>query len=266
MAKVNTSVKKVNPIKRFIGNKNTVTILGLIACVAVLVIGYNYRVKVAISPITVPYAKVNIPARTLITTDMVGRLKISSDYVSDATNIVKTVDEVVNKYASYRSNIPRGSLFYKEMLKKSEEMPDSAFANIQDGYTIFSLEVNKESTYANSIRAGDYIDLYMSAQDQADSTKIIFARLIESIRVLAVKDRKGNNILDNSLKSGTPSELLFEVPDEMYELLMIAGYIGKDCKITPVLRNANYTAEANETLVSSEQLKSYILDFATTIE
>ena len=60
----------------------------------------------------------------------------------------------------------------------------------------------------------------MSAQDQADSTKIIFARLIESIRVLAVKDRKGNNILDNSLKSGTPSELLFEVPDEMYELLM----------------------------------------------
>ena len=47
------------------------------------------------------------------------------------------------------------------MLKKSEEMPDAAFANIEDGYTIFSLEVDKESTYANSIRAGDYIDLYM---------------------------------------------------------------------------------------------------------
>lgn len=33
--------------KRLVGNKNTVTILGLLACVATLIIGYNYRVGLA---------------------------------------------------------------------------------------------------------------------------------------------------------------------------------------------------------------------------
>ena len=43
--------------KRLLGNKNTVTILGVLACVATLVVGYNYRVNNAISPITVPMQK-----------------------------------------------------------------------------------------------------------------------------------------------------------------------------------------------------------------
>ena len=44
-------------IKRFLGNKNTVTIIGVLAGIAVLYIGYNWRVKQAIEPKSVPYAK-----------------------------------------------------------------------------------------------------------------------------------------------------------------------------------------------------------------
>ena len=69
--------------KSLIGNKNTVTIIGVLACVATLVVGYNYRVNNAISPITVPYAKESIPSRTLITSDMVGRIKLASKYETD---------------------------------------------------------------------------------------------------------------------------------------------------------------------------------------
>ena len=45
-------------LKRFIGNKNTVTILCVIAGIVVLYVGYNYRVKSKINPTRVPYAKV----------------------------------------------------------------------------------------------------------------------------------------------------------------------------------------------------------------
>lgn len=256
MGKVKKSGSGV--IRRFIGNRNTVTILGFLACVAVLVIGYNYRVKEAISPIIVPYAKQDIPSRTLISSDMIGRIRISSEYVNNADNLVKQATEVVGKYVSFKTNISKGSLFYKESLKEADEMPDAAFANIESNHTIYSLSVNADTTFYNQIRAGDYIDLYMSAVDKDNNNLVIYAKLIESIRVLAVKDSKGNNIIKNSLAYGKPSELLFSVSDEMFLLLKEAEYVGGDIKITPVVRNEKYTANAGDTIVSSEQLKQFI--------
>ena len=47
-------------IKRFLGNKNTVTILGVIIGIVVLYFGYNIRVKQAVEPQQIPYAKVEI--------------------------------------------------------------------------------------------------------------------------------------------------------------------------------------------------------------
>ncbi len=248
---------KKSAIMRLIGNKNTVTIGGLLACILTLIIGYNYRVGIAIEPVSVPYAKVDIPARSLIKNEMVGKLKIANTYVNQSTNLITQESQVVNKYASYKTNIPKGSLFYKETIKEADEMPDSAFANIPDGYTIFSLSVDEKSTFSNSIRAGQYIDLYMSTKSDVEMNKIIYACLIQSIRVLAVKDNRGNNILRNSLAYGKPTKLLFAVENEMYKLLMRAELVG-GIKLTPILRNGKYTEEANETTVKSSILIDYI--------
>lgn len=251
---------KSSVFKRLIGNKNTVTILGLLACVATLVIGYNYRVRLAIDPITVPYAKEEIPARTLITDNMVGRMKIARTYVSDAGNLIKSNEEVIGKYVSYKTNIPKGSLFYSEAIKDAEEMPDSAFANIEDGYTIYSLAVNADDTLKNSIRAGDYIDLSMSATEYRNgSNLVIYGTLIKSIRVLAVKDSKGNNIVKNTLTYGKPAELLFAVDNDMFLLLSRAEHALKgDIQIKPILRNKQYTIDGNTTSVQSEYLMEFI--------
>lgn len=259
--KKTSSSKKASVFKRFIGNRNTVTLLGILACVSVLLIGYNYRVNQAINPIAIPYAKVSIPKRTLITSEMVGKIKVSTDFTSNATNLVSNVNDVINKYASYKTNIPKNSLFYSEMLKNEDEMPDHAFADIEDGYTIYSLDVSLDDTYANSIREGDYIDLYMSTNDPSNSNLVMYGKLIESIRVLAVKDASGNNILKSSAAYGKPTELLFAVQNDMYLLLMQAEFItDTKIKIEPVIRNQNYTAAANETRVSSEQLQTFIKD------
>ena len=190
---------------------------------------------------------------------MVGRIKVASTYVNEAQNLIKNTQEVVGKYASYKSTIPKGSLFYKSSLKTPEEMPDAAFANIEEGFTIFSLEVDKETTYANSIRAGDYIDLYMSTQnDETDERLIMFGCLIKSIRVLAVKDSKGENILKNSLNYGEPAELLFAVDDEMFELLMESKWVANSVELIPVIYNENYTNNAGQTNISSEELREFI--------
>ena len=250
-------------IKRFVGNRNTVTILGILACIATLIIGYNYRVSVAISPVTIPYAKQNIPSRTLITSDMIGNIKVTSTYTNTATNLIKNASSVVNKYASYKTSIPRGSLFYKEQIIEADEMPDAAFANIADGYTIFPLTVDDKKTYFNSIRAGDYIDLYVSAQEQTEDknaeNKVIIAKLVESIKVLAVKDSKGKNILKNTVDNGRPTQLLFAVEEDMFLLLKKAENVDLHVEIMPVLRNESYTQKQGETIVSSQDLRDFIL-------
>ena len=251
-------------IKRLLGNKNTVTLFGILICIVTLIGGYNYRINKAIDPTTMPYAKESIPARTLITSKMIGNIRVSSDYANVASNLVKSSEEVIGKYSTYKTNIPAGSLFYSEMLLTAEEMPDAGFANLDDGYTIYGLAVTQESTYSNSVAAGDYIDLYLQAddgKDEEDKTvdkKVIFGMFIESIRVLAVKDSAGNNIVKHGVANGKPSELLFAVDEENYLLLYDAEQLG--IKIIPVLHNTNYTKNNSEdnTRVSSEYLREYI--------
>jgi hypothetical protein len=253
----------ITTLKRFLSNKNTVTILGVVAGVLVLYIGYNWRVKQAIQPVTVPYAKVEISSRTQITEDMIGYMEVSSSVVSNSPNLIQNASQIINNYAAYGVTIPANSLFYTEAIMTKAEMPDSAFADIPDGYTIYPLDVNLQTTYGNSIYPGNYIDLYLKATD--DSGKIIFGKLIESIEVLAVKDSQGNHVFETTVESRTPAVMLFAVPDDMYLLLKKAEYISGGVDILPVPRNASYSANPGETSVASDYIKNYILSKTATI-
>ena len=245
-------------IKRFLGNKNTVTIIGIILGIIVLYIGYNFRVKQATTPVTVPYAKQEISSRTLITSDMIGYREVSSSVVRSSNNMITNASDLIDHYVSFGTTIPANSMFYKSQVLKKNELPDSAFGDIPDGYTIYSLSVNLHETYGNSIYPDNYIDLYFKGSD--DAGKIIFGKLIESIKVLAVKDSQGNHVFETTVESRTPAELLFAVPDDMYLLLMKAGYItGSSIDIIPVPRNASYSANPGETVVSSDVIRDFIL-------
>lgn len=251
-------------IKRFLGNKNTVTILGVILGIIVLYVGYNYRVKQATTPVTVPYAKEELSSRTLITSDMIGYMEVSSSVVKNSDNLITNASELINNYVAFGTTIPANSMFYKTQVLTSDEMPDSAFADIPDNYTIYSLNVDLHTTYGNSIYPGNYIDLYFKGVDETD--KIMFGKFIESIEVLAVKDSDGNHVFETTVESRTPAELLFAVPNDMYDLLMKAGYISSSSiEIIPVPRNASYSANPGDTIVSSEHIKEFILSKSATI-
>ena len=240
-------------LKRFFMNKNTITILAVFASVLILYFGYNYRIKQATTPVSIPYAKVDIQPRTQITEDMIGYVKVPSSMLTN--NTVRSVKDIVGYYANYNTLIPSGSLFYKSTLVTWKEMPDSAWADIPDGYTVVSLNVNTESTYGNSIFPGNYIDLYYAARDE--NGKLLLGKLIESIEVLAVKDSSGRHVFENSKGGLTPSSLIFAVPEYMHLLLRKAGYLSGE--LIPVPRNASYSENPSATIVSSEYIEDFIL-------
>jgi len=250
-------------LKRFISNKNTVTILGVLLGVVVLYVGYNYRIKQAIELVSVPYAKEAIPGKTKITSQMISTVKVNRSFVRNNPNLITDINKLIDYYVNYGNPVPEGAFFYASQVVAEKELKDSATNNIPDGYTTFPLSVNLHTTYGNSIYPGNYIDLYLKAID--DTGRLIYGKFIESIEVLAVKDSSGNHVFE-STSAGAPAVLSFAVPNDMYELLMKADLLTTNSiEIIPVPRNATYTANKGETSVKSDYLKNFILSKTTTI-
>lgn len=249
----------VNTIKKFIGNKNTVTIFGVLAGVIVLWAFYTYRVNQATTPVKVPYAKEVINATEEITEDKIGYIEVNSKLLRTA-DIIQSSGALIGYYVTTGTSIPAGGLFYKKQVVAKSALPNTIFDDIPDGYTIYGLSVNNHTTYGNSIYPGDKIDLYLKATD--DNNRIMFGKFIESIEVLGVRDASGKNVFDTTT-TRTPAELMFAVKDDMYELLMKAGYIS-GITIVPVPRNKKYTSEGGE-VKTYEYLEQFILAKTATI-
>ena len=252
-------------IKRFLRNKNTVTILVLILCVGLIYWGYNRQIKKNTEPVNVPYALREIEPRTLITSEMIGTIKVAKKMVS--SGVLRSTNQIVGKYVNYDATVPAGSMFYDSVLVDWKDMPNSLWQDIEAGSTVVSLPVDLDSTYGNSIFPGNYIDLYyvtVSNEDGKNSGKLIFGKFIESIKVLSVIDGDGNNVFEKTVDVSTPSNLVFAVDEEYHLLLRKASYLSGT--IIPVPRNADYSASPGNTKVSSSYIRQYILRQTLTVD
>lgn len=250
----------VGTVKRFIENKNTVTILAVLAGVIVLWYFYDYRVKQAITTIQVPYAVAAIDAGKKIETDNVQYKELTVSSTKDS-DIVLDLGALDGRYICIGTSIPANGFFYASQVCEKEQLPNTIFDLIPDGYRLYNLTVDNEMTYANSILPGDYIDLYLTARD-TNTNQIIYGKLIESIKVAKVTDSSGLDVFWDTT-AGDSAFLIFAVPDEYADLLEIAEKT--NITIEPVPRSSSYTKNPGETQISSDYLKSYIMRQAATI-
>lgn len=243
---------KKNIFARFLTNKTTVTLVGIVAGLAVLVGFYLYRVSTDVKPTKVPVAKETISATGEITKDDIEYVKISKKALKKM-DIYTSVTDLVGKYVTTGTSISKGSFFYKTQVVEKKELPNAIFDEIPEGYTIYQLSVNENSTYGNSIYPGDVIDLFLKATDQG---RLVYNEFISNIEVLAVRDSSGQNVFD--VTSGRkPAYLLFAVQTEMYRYLKLAESIS-GMKIEPVPSNNMYQAEIGSTNYASDELKQLI--------
>jgi len=244
------------PFKKFLSNKNTITILGVLLGVVVLYLGYTWRVNKSIQPSEIPYATKTLIAGTKITEDYISYTEVPKAMIKNMTNLVTNVSSITGKLVSYDSKIPQNGFFFSENLIDESEMPDSIFSNIQDGYTIYTLKVDNESTYGNSIFPDDKIDLYVYMN--SEDGKVVFGRFIKSIQVLAVKDGDGNNVFKDKDNPTEAEYLLFAVPEDLFLLLKKADKLSVE--IVPVPRNDSYTENAAATELTNEEIQKMIIN------
>ena len=250
-------------IKKFLTNKNTVTVVGVLVAVIVLYVGYNWRIKSTLQTRTVPYAKETIEAGEQITADMIGTMEVvpallNGDVILDAAS-------VVDKYANSDSVIPKGSLFYGRSVVEKEQLGANSILEYPEGYVLYNFAVNTELSYGNMMYPGNYIDIYLKAINKIDDNnssepdKIMVGKLLENVKILAVLDSNGDPVFANVEEKKAPALMIFAVPEEYHILLRKASFLrAYDTSLIPVPTAESLKEEPGEVTLSSNDLKDFI--------
>lgn len=242
-------------LQRFFKNKNTVTILGVIVIILILFFGYRHQVNKAVNPVRdIPVAAQTIQPRTKITSDMLTFVDISPIVLQ--SNVYTESIQVVGKYTNVNTIVPKGSLFYKEALTTADKLPNMAFVEVPDGQVPYNFPVDMDTTYGNSILPDSYIDIYMKAEDENGT--LMVGKLVENVKVLAVKDSSGKHVFENSEEERIPATLIFGVEPKINILLRKASYMNNySVELFPVPHGGKIdTSGATE--VSSQTLENFI--------
>ena len=241
-------------MKKLLGNKNTVTILGILLCLVILAIGYNYRINSKVELVDVPYAVETIQPRTYITDKMVGTMRVPRSFLVGKYYTQK--NNIVGKYSNYNTIIAKGSIFYVDLVTSKEDLPDSAFQDVPEGYTVINYPVDIESTYANSMAPGSYINIYYKSLN--DDDEVMFGKFISNIKVLDVKDSSGQHVFENSEEPRTPAFMLFAVPEETHLLLRKALYLKEYAVELLLVPNTQTLTSDAKVQVSSDDIENFI--------
>lgn len=246
----------ITNIKNILLNRNMVTILAVLAGVILLWFFYNMTLENAVNPQRVPVAARTLTAKEEITEEDIEYVEVSGDILHEAS-IITNSNQLRGYYVKNETSITEGAMFYSEQVVKRSELKEREQEDLPEGYTLYQLAVNNNTTYANSIYPGDKIDLWLRVDNGGT---IIYDEFINSIEVIAVKNASGENIFDAD-GSGEPAWLLFAVNFEMFEYLNLIEDIS-GMYIYPVPRNELYTTEGAAVDYSNDNLKRLIDSYA----
>lgn len=248
-------------LNKFLKNKNTVTILGILACLVVLYIGYTMRINQKTALVTVYYARDTIQPKTQITEEMVGRMQVPESFIQGT--YYRNYNDIVGKYSNYNTMIAAGSIFYTDLLVEEASLPDAVFYDVNEGERVVSFQVDTVSTYGNSIMPGNKVDIYVKLYQ--DNGKLVYGEFFENIEVLAVKDGSGKNVFESTEEERSPAYMYFSLPEAKYLLFSSLNYLSdnledNDIEVVLVPNTMKFDADdPTATEVTSDYLYDFVL-------
>lgn len=238
-------------VKRILMNKNVVTIVLLLVGLVILYFGYDYTIKKETSPVSVP-----VTTRTINPTEKITDSDIKWVTVPQAAvgkNVIRNNGLLVGNYANINVTIPEGSMFYTEWVITKDELPGKWIELVKKGEVPYYFPVSITTTLGNSILPDTYIDIYLKIVN--DSGTVMFGKMLENIKVLAVHDSEGKNVFAEASNIGTPSYIGFGVTSDLYLLLKKATYLNLEFIISP---RGQTPPTHDYIVVKSETLQEYI--------
>ena len=92
--------------------------------------------------------------------------------------------------------------------------------------------------------------------------KPIVGKLLQNVKVLAVKDKNGRHVFENSEEERTPATVIFAVPADMHILLRncveLSNVRTVATELIPVPSTESYSAEPGALRLTSTALKNFV--------
>lgn len=202
-------------------NKKNLAAVGVVSLLIVNVLLFKVILDKTIDLKKVPVAAVTIEPRTRIEKEMIVYKEIPSIFTDETCAMEES--EILDKITEIEGKIPKGSLFYKQMLFDETELPDYPALKLKEGQSSFSLGTDLLKSSGNSLTSNQKVDLYVTIEQKKE--KPVTDLLVSSIRILSVKDRKGN-LMGTKNSSNVPYVINLAVSNEYVELLKIASKVG----------------------------------------
>lgn len=243
--------------KKFFTNKNTVTIIGVIAVLVILYFLYTKTINEATDEVQVPVATQTIPPQTQINDSDVGFVKVANAAKPDNV-LMDANSQIIGKYTAVGSTIYEGSMFYSEAVVNKEDLPGN-WLTLVDTATEkpYYYAVNTETTFGNSIQPNDYVDFYVRAKNEKG--QLMFGKMLSNVKVLAVTDSEGRDVFRSSTEVAAPAFLNFGLAEDNYNVLKKAEYLdGTDLELIVVPHGKSVTESELSVEVNSTKLKDYI--------
>lgn len=202
-------------------NRKNLAVAGVLSLLVVNGLLFKVILDKTIDLKKVPVAAVTIEPRTRIEKEMIVYKEIPSIFTDESCAMDES--EILDKITEIEGKIPKGSLFYKQMLFDEKELPDYPALKLKEGQSSFSLGTDLLKSSGNSLTANQKVDLYVTIEQKKE--KPVTDLLVSSIRILSVKDRKGN-LMGTKNSSNVPYVINLAVSNEYVELLKIASKVG----------------------------------------
>lgn len=201
-------------------NKKSLSMIGFICLIVCNVLLFKIFLDKKLNLVEVPIAKVKIQPRQKISEDMIILKKVPFVFMDE--NVVKDKKEILNKYTEIEGMIPQGSFFYQSMLFEEESLPDYPALKLKENQNVFSLSTDLIKSSGNTLTNNQKVDLHVTLEQKKDAP--ISDLLLSSVRVLNVKDRKGNDMKESSSK--IPYVINLAIDKQYIQLLKIAHETG----------------------------------------
>lgn len=195
-------------------------IIGLLLLILINILAFNICLNRKLDLVEVPVAKIQIEPRSKIEETMIKMIEVPRALLNEDCILDKK--DALHKYTEIEGIIPEGSLFYKSMLFNEEELPDYPALKLKENQNVFTLPTDLIKSSGNSLTNNQMVDIYVTITPKKENP--ISERLLTSVRILNVIDRKGVDMKESESK--IPSVINLAINEEYISLLKKASEMG----------------------------------------
>lgn len=155
------------------------------------------------------------------------------------SSFIEEENNLVGKYVALGHTLYPQQFVHRESVEDISEMRDGIVTQLVDDEKMFTASVDIQSSGGNTIRKDQFVDIYIRLASK--NTDPVVQELVRHARVLAVRDRKGEEANDS-----IPVVMVLAVTQESYEMLLRGEEMGELVYTLSANAYENGQSEVNE--------------------